>query len=304
MSCRNVFANGSLRQIHGSIITPPVNPSIAALGNGGSKAIHFRIGNILVQVPSYGFSESISSSHLYPFVEAHHFVRFSWLRKERSFVSYSFHISLTESYDVLSPSSSIIEDIRGMCATGLASLAFYYCDFGVDEKKGLRGLLSSLLVQLCGQSDPYYDFLSHFYSAHRSGEQQASDNELAQCLEQMLDLPQRPATYVIIDALDECPRTTGLPSPREEVLELVKELVRLHVPNLRICVTSRPEADIEPVLGPLAFRSISLHGECGQAQDIVDYIKFVVNSDPNMGSWRSADKELVTEVLTRKADGM
>jgi len=78
---------------------------------------------------------------------------------------------------VLSPSSSIIEDIRGMCATGLASLAFYYCDFGADEKKGLRGLLSSLLVQLCDQSDPYHDFLSHFYSAHRSGEQQASDIE-------------------------------------------------------------------------------------------------------------------------------
>ena len=234
----------------------------------------------------------------------HQFVPFSWLRKERSCVSYSFHLSLAESYNVPSPSSSIIEDIRGMCATGLASLAFYYCDFGAHEKKGLRGLLSSLLVQLCDQSDPYHDFLSHFYSAHRSGEQQASDSEVAQCLKQMLDLPQQPSIYVIVDALDECPRTTGLPSPREEVLGFVKELVRLNVPNLRICVTSRPETDIEHVLGPLAHHSISLHGECGQARDIADYIKFVVNSDPNMGSWRSADKDLVTEVLTRKADGM
>ena len=74
--------------------------------------------------------------------------------------------------------------------------------------------------------------------------------------------------------------------------------------NLRLCVTSRPEAEIEPVLGPLALRSISLHGQCGQAQDIADYIKFVVNSDSNLVSWGSADKELVIKVLTRKADGM
>ena len=120
----------------------------------------------------------------------------------------------------------------------------------------------------------------------------------------MLDLPQQPSTYIIVDALDECPRKIGLPSPREEVLGFVKELVRLHVPNLQICVTSRPETDIEHVLGPLAHHSISLHGESGQARDIANYIKFVVKSDPNMGSWRSADKELVTEVLTRKANGM
>jgi len=84
----------------------------------------------------------------------------------------------------------------------------------------------------------------------------------------------------------------------------VKELVQLHVPNLQICVTSQPETDIEHVLGPLAHHSISLHGESGQAWDIANYIKFVVKLDPNMGSWRSADKELVTEVLTRKANGM
>jgi hypothetical protein len=55
---------------------------------------------------------------------------------------------------------------------------------------------------------------------------------------------------------------------REEVLELVEELVNLHVPNLRICVTSRPEADI---LCRLAFRSVSLRGENGQNQDIAEY---------------------------------
>ena len=190
-----------------------------------------------------------------------------------------------------------------MCVSGQALLAFFYCDFREDQKKDGRGVLSSLLVQLCDQSDAYYDALSKFYLEHKSGSRHASDSELAQCLKHVLELPERVSAYVIIDALDECPKA-GLPSPREQVLELVKELVKSQIPNLRICVTSRPEADIEPVLHPLALRSVSLHGENGQVQDIAEYIKFIVDTDPNMQKWREEDREHVVEVLTRKADGM
>ena len=191
-----------------------------------------------------------------------------------------------------------------MCELGLASLAFFYCDFREDQKRHRRGLLSSLLVQLCRQSDAYYSTLSKFYLAHDHGSQHASDSELAQCLKDLLVLPGQATAYIVIDALDECPMTTGLSSPREEVLGFVEELVRLHVPNVRICVTSRPEADIERVLSPLAFRSVSLHEENGQAQDIAEYVKFVVSTDRNMQKWRKEDKELVIQELTRKAGGM
>jgi len=191
-----------------------------------------------------------------------------------------------------------------MCELGLASLAFFYCDFREDQKRHRRGLLSSLLDQFCQQSDAYYGALSKFYSAHRHGSQHASDSELAQCLKQLLALPGQATAYVVIDALDECPITSGSSSPRDEVLGFVEELVRLHVPNMRICVTSRPEADIELVLGPLAFRSVSLHGENGQAQDIAEYVKFVVSTDRHMQKWRKEDKELVVRELTGKADGM
>jgi hypothetical protein len=193
-----------------------------------------------------------------------------------------------------------------LCASGLATLAFFYFDFREDQKKERRGLLSSLIIQLCYQSDAYCDALSGFYLAHARGSQfeHANDGELVQCLKNMLALPGQATAYLILDALDECPATTGLLSPREEVLELVKELVGLHVQNLRICVTSRPGADIDPVLGTLASRSVSLHGESGQAQDIAEYVKFVVNTDAKMGEWREADREHVIEVLTRKADGM
>jgi len=191
-----------------------------------------------------------------------------------------------------------------MCTTGLASLAFFYCDFKDDQKKGIRGLVSSLLVQLCDQSDAYCCVVYDFYTAHRNGDQHATDNELAQLLKQILALPGQPTVYLIIDALDECPTTSGLPSQREEVLDLVKDLVGLRIPNLRMYITSRPEADIEPFLGPLALCSVSLHGESGQVSDIEEYIKSVVTTDSKMRTWRTVDKQLVIKVLTRKANGM
>ena len=205
---------------------------------------------------------------------------------------------------MLLASSAIIEDIRALQKIGLASLAFFYCDFRDDQKKDRRGLLSSLLVQLCEQSDAYSATLSNFYAAHKSGSQHASDGELLDCLKDMLKLSGQATVHIIIDALDECPMTTGLPSPRDKVLELVEELVDLRIPNLRICVTSRPEADIVPVLEPLAFRSVSLHGEVGQGEDIAKYVKSVVRTNREMRRWKVTDKQLVIDELIKKANGM
>jgi len=107
-----------------------------------------------------------------------------------------------------------------------------------------------------------------------------------------------------MDALDECPDAPGIPSPRERVLDLVKELVGLQHPNLRICVTSRIESNIRGVLGPLEPFEIPLHDEEGQKEDIVEYIESVVNSDSNMKRWKKQDKEFVVEALSSRADGM
>jgi hypothetical protein len=188
-------------------------------------------------------------------------------------------------------SSTIIEDINTMRKSGLASLAFFYCDFREEEKKDLRGLVSSLLVQLCHQSDSYSAILSKFHSEHQNGSQQPRDDALVQCLKELLKFPGQAPIYLVLDALDECPDTTGRPSPREKVLMLVKELVHTKLPNLRICVTSRPEIDIKVALDPLTFRSVSLHDEGGQMEEIENYIKSVIGEDPkNQSGKRKTSK--------------
>jgi hypothetical protein len=122
----------------------------------------------------------------------------------------------------------------------------------------------------------------------------------------MLKLPDQRPTYLIMDALDECPNVSGIPTSRKRVLQLVKELVDLCIPNLHICVTSRPEVDIRDVLEPLTSRRVSLHDQSGQKKDIEDYVMSVVysNSEPIMRRWRKDDKELVIETLSERADGM
>ena len=191
-----------------------------------------------------------------------------------------------------------------MQKSGLASLAIFYYDFREERKKHVSGLLSSLLFQLCDQSDSYYDILSAFYSAHRNGAQSPGDDKLVQCLMELLKRPGLRPVYLIIDALDECPSTSSLSSPREKLLSLLEDLVGAQLPSLRMCVTSRPEVDIKAILEPLAFCSISLHDESGQKKDIAKYIESIVNTNQNMQNWNMEHKQLVIDVLSKKADGM
>jgi hypothetical protein len=203
-------------------------------------------------------------------------------------------------------SSAIIQDIETLCKAGLASNAYFYFDFRDLDKQNRRNLLSSLLVQLSAQSSPRCDILCRLYSEHDKGSRAPSEAALTQCLKDMLTIPNQPPIYLILDALDECPNSYGIPSPREQVLALVKELANLRLPHLHICITSRPEFDIRATLGPLALQSVSLHEESGQKKDIVDYINSVVYSDAEtmMKRWREGDKKMVVESLSAKADGM
>jgi hypothetical protein len=122
----------------------------------------------------------------------------------------------------------------------------------------------------------------------------------------MLALPDQRPIYLIMDALDESPNTSGIPSARERVLQLLKELVDLHLPNLHICVTSRPEIDIQNAIVPLTSLWVSLHDQSGQKNDIADYVRTVVysNSEPIIRRWKDEDKDLVIKMLSERADGM
>ncbi|KAI0278214.1 hypothetical protein BGY98DRAFT_1096891 [Russula aff. rugulosa BPL654] len=119
-----------------------------------------------------------------------------------------------------------------------------------------------------------------------------SEAALTRCLKSMLDLPGQIPTYIVIDALDECPNNTGTPSARERVLNFVEDL--------------SPEQDINTALNPLTPPShrVSLHEEGGQMEDINSFVRSFVMNDRTMRRWRAEDKDLVIRVLSERAQGM
>ena len=209
----------------------------------------------------------------------------------------------------ISISSAIIEDIKGNLNSGSAHVAFFFFDFKDTRKQDARALLSSLIVQLSSRTQPFYRILFDFYSAHKPGLQQPGIGALTKCLEDMIKASGDVPIYLILGALDECPNTKGMPSSRDQVLDLVEKLATqptLNVPRFHLCITSRPEIDIRSSLEPLVSpcNRISLHDQSGQKKDIANFIRGVVYSDKNMRRWRDEDKELVIETLSDKADGM
>ncbi|KAI9436871.1 hypothetical protein H4582DRAFT_1853862, partial [Lactarius indigo] len=202
--------------------------------------------------------------------------------------------------------SAIISNLTTLCDAGSASMAYFYFDFRDVDKKARRNLLPSLLVQLSTCSNTFCDIFSRLYETHGSGARQPSDKALTQCLKDMLTLPNEGPVYLVMDALDECPDTSDVPSAREQVLDLIKDLVSLRLSDLHICVTSRPEADICDALESLTSQTISLQDEGGQKKDIASYVRSVVYSGSGkfMKRWRTEDKEHVIETLSERADGM
>jgi hypothetical protein len=191
-----------------------------------------------------------------------------------------------------------------MHAAGLAVMAYYYFDFRDVKKQDCYGFLSSLILQLSAESDSCFDIFSQLYSDHGRGIRKPNIDAVKKCMTEMLSIPGQAPIYIVVDALDECPNFPGRLSARVEVLGLVEELVGLKLPNLHLCVASRPEIDIRMVLEPLTPLKISLHDEIGQKEDIIKFIKFVVLSDRNMRKWKEEDKQLVIDTLSDGADGM
>ena len=231
----------------------------------------------------------------------------SGLGEERLLVRYSLTVVAAYGTLIVTTSSAVIKHIMKLRDAGNATLAYFYFDFRDEHKQNVHDLVTSLLVQLSAYSKPCCDIIYRLYSKHGKGmkQHQPTNSNLNDCLKEMLAILTQHPTFVVMDGLDECP-DLGMPTPREEVLSLIKELVCLHaqVPNLHIFVTSRPEVDIQTRLKPLAIFAISLQDESRQKAVISNYVSSVVSSDEQMKQWQDEDKRLVAKELSERADGM
>ncbi|KAH0563190.1 hypothetical protein GP486_002236 [Trichoglossum hirsutum] len=194
--------------------------------------------------------------------------------------------------------STIIENTKNYCAAKPdSSIAYFYFSFNDTEKQKTCNFLRSVLAQLANQRQRIPDSLQSLYNGYRHGQPPTAD--LKRTLQSVLKLSGQ--TFIIADALDECP-SNG--TERVELCALLTEFSRWALPNLHILVTSRNEPDINEALSALVtFPAICIQSKQVDA-DIRLYVKTELENDPKLKKWSIQIKKEIENTLVEGADGM
>jgi hypothetical protein len=110
--------------------------------------------------------------------------------------------------------------------------------------------------------------------------------------------------YIIVDALDECPKLDG---ERAKLLDIIHQIYSWEMKPVHILVTSRRELDIEESLaqnltGLGSFEMISLQGPQVE-QDIQKYLRHRLQ-DRQFSKWDENLKRDIELRLASQANGM
>ncbi|KAL9099954.1 MAG: hypothetical protein Q9187_009425, partial [Circinaria calcarea] len=195
--------------------------------------------------------------------------------------------------------STVINHITVECARddSLAT-AYFFFDFNSRAKQNTTNLLVSLLAQLCSQVIEIPESLEDLYNRSGGGVPEPSVPQLVEVLKSYSTLTKFRHIFLIIDALDECPKG----EQREELLEVIVGIASWPSTNLNILVTSRKDYDIAESLTPLlTIPAIAIQGP-QVASDIDLYIETQLAS--KMNRVINDMKSEIKQALIQKADGM
>ena len=203
-------------------------------------------------------------------------------------------------------SSSIIEEVNHN-RNKSEIIACYFFDSKKPDKHNFRGLLASLVMQLCESSKRHPASMPTLYTKCRNGSDPPSEADLTQLLNRFLtELQAHFSIHIVIDGVDNCIEAESTDPPRKTVLKFLEDLVRSRHPKLNICVTSSLKGDMEKSLKPLvaavSSRQVILHDEKGQKEDIRNYIAAFVRN--RMLALPEKDKDDVIKKLLDRAGGM
>lgn len=196
-------------------------------------------------------------------------------------------------------SAGIIKDIQELCEEDPAkSLAFFFFDFNDVEKQNPVNMVKSLLSQFLNRCHSIPDTVRSLHATCENGRREASEQQLLQALKDTLEL--LPASFVVLDALDEC-------SNWDALFDILSKMQSWCKHTLRVLLTSRKEVQIEEELQdivPLDDRT------CLEShlvdKDIGTYVQERLTKDKSFKRWQG-DSEIQEEIertLGRKAHGM
>lgn len=175
-------------------------------------------------------------------------------------------------------------------------LAYYYLDFSDISKQNVLNATSSLCHQLCSSLHQIPRSISELFRNCKNGTTKPCISDLMAAL---TTLPaQFKSTYIVIDAIDECPRG-------EARSELLKQLNALRgVQGVNLLITSRSEQDIkDALLSQKGLCAIPLHSR-EVDMDIELFVDSQLVQDAKLRKWPDSVKSTIRETLAAKSQGM
>ncbi|KAH0543420.1 hypothetical protein FGG08_002278 [Glutinoglossum americanum] len=184
-----------------------------------------------------------------------------------------------------------------LCLRDAHHLAFFYFSFSDLERQRtdifMRTILRQLLLQRSVVPDPIVDIYNRY------GHSQPPGDVWKEALQSVIKAPGQ--TYIIIDALDECPTYSG---ERARLLDVLEALKPLRVQNLHVLATSRRERDIERAMLPLGTFSPFSIQNAEVDEDIRTHVKAKLAEDEITSQWPASLREDVEKELSTRAQGM
>lgn len=186
------------------------------------------------------------------------------------------------------------------------ALGYWYFTFRDLNSQKVDQFLCSMVRSLYSQRRDTPTVIEEEYMQSNDGLLFPSTKSLMKMLNSVLDGFEN--GYILVDALDECPKLGGdQERERAELLERIHEICSWNKACLHILTTSRKEKDIEESLTDLSkninnFQLVTVHG-LHVKQDINKYLQLKLTAS-QFKTWGPELKREVQEKLVTQADGM
>lgn len=196
-------------------------------------------------------------------------------------------------------SSTIIEDVLHRVETRpRRACAYFYFSFADPQKQSYGGLLLSMVTQLSRDS-PVLPMLSAAYG--KTKPYKPSDATLEEILIALLR--RSDTSYLIVDALDECPENDQKNVKcRDNAIQGLRRVVD-QVGSVRLLITSRKETDIEESMQEWCDTHLALNEHCVNA-DIDIYVKNALATDKKLLRLPAESRDEIERVFHEKSGGM
>ncbi|CAN9363226.1 unnamed protein product [Alternaria alternata] len=189
--------------------------------------------------------------------------------------------------------STVIEQVFSrVSGQDNVAFAYFYFTFSDAQKQNYTSVLLSMVAQL-SRKRSVHPLLRAAYSQAPS--QKPSSEVLEHILLALLE--ESKTSYLVVDALDEC-----LEEQREKTLAGFRRIAQC-LPEIRLLITSRKEADIEDLLSSWAVTRFGIDEESVN-QDIDLYVKNALATDRKLVKLQSATKKEIEDEFRKKSDGM